>query len=56
MHEKMKFFIKDFFSKCDQIRTKLRRKLWIWSHAEEILSGKLFCHLPTVCDRLTKGP
>ena len=25
---KMKFSIKDFFSKCDQIRTKLR----IWSH------------------------
>ena len=24
----MKFFIKDFFSKCDQIR----RNLWIWSH------------------------
>ena len=24
----MKFSIKDFFSKCDQIR----RKLWIWSH------------------------
>ena len=24
----MKFFIKDFFSKCDQIRKKLR----IWSH------------------------
>ena len=42
MHEKMKFFIKDFFSKCDQIRTKLRRKLWIWSHAEEILSAKLY--------------
>ena len=42
MHEKMKFFIKDFFSECDQIRTKLRRKLWIWSHAEEILSAKLY--------------
>ena len=26
--EKMKFFIKDFFSKCDQIR----RKMGIWSH------------------------
>ena len=26
--QKMKFYIKDFFSKCDQIR----RKLWIWSH------------------------
>ena len=26
--QKMKFCIKDFFSKCDQIR----RELWIWSH------------------------
>ena len=26
--QKMKFFIKDFFSKCDQIRKKVR----IWSH------------------------
>ena len=26
--QKMKFFIKDFFSKCDQIRSFLR----IWSH------------------------
>ena len=29
----MKFCIKYFFNKCDQIRTKLR----IWSHTEEIL-------------------
>ena len=27
--QKMKFSIKDFFSKCDQIRGKL----WIWSHS-----------------------
>ena len=26
--QKIKFFIRDFFSKCDQIRRKLR----IWSH------------------------
>ena len=26
--QKIKFSIKDFFSKCDQIR----RELWIWSH------------------------
>ena len=26
--QKMKFSIKDFFSKCDQIRSFL----WIWSH------------------------
>ena len=28
LHKKMKFSIQDFFSKCDQIRRKLR----IWSH------------------------
>ena len=27
----MKFFIKDFFSKCDQIRRKMR----IWSHLQK---------------------
>ena len=27
-HKKVKFSIKDFYSKCDQIRKKLR----IWSH------------------------
>ena len=30
--QEMKFSIKDFFSKCDQIR----RKLWIWSHLLKI--------------------
>ena len=36
----MKFFIKDFFSKCDEIRSFLQ----IWSH-EEILLVKnfIFC-------------
>ena len=29
LHKKMKFSIKDFFSKWDQIRRKLR----IWSHS-----------------------
>ena len=29
--QKMKFSIKDFFSKCDQIL----RKLWVWSHLLE---------------------
>ena len=34
----MKFLIKDFFSKCDQIRSFLR----IWSHLlKKILDGKL---------------
>ena len=30
-YSKIEFSIKDFFSKCDQIR----RKLWIWSHLLE---------------------
>ena len=38
---KKKFFIKDFFSKCDQIH----RKLWIWSHLLEIslMENFIFC-------------
>ena len=37
--QKMKFSIKDFFSKCDQTRMILR----IWSHLlSEILDKKLF--------------
>ena len=36
----MKFSIKDFFSKCDQIR----RKLQIWSHLLKKLMGNfIFC-------------
>ena len=35
VHKKMKFSIKDFFSKCDQIRRRLR----IWSH---LLKKSLF--------------
>ena len=43
--QKMKFFIKDFFSKCDQIRKKLR----IWSHLlMKIHNGKLH-FLCSVC-------
>ena len=35
---KMKFSIKDFFSKCDQIR----RKLHIWSHLLKSLTENSF--------------
>ena len=35
--KKMMFYIEVFFSKCDQIRTKLR----IWSFTVEILNEKL---------------
>ena len=39
--QKMKFFVKDFFSECDQIR----RKLQIWSHLIEKFSMEnfIFC-------------
>ena len=38
---KMKFSIKDFFSKCDEIR----RKLWIWSHLlkKSLMGHLIFC-------------
>ena len=42
LHERMKFFsIKDFFSKCDQIRRKLR----IWSHLlrKSLIENFIFC-------------
>ena len=39
--QKIKFSIKDFFSKCDQIRRKLR----IWSHLLEksLMENFIFC-------------
>ena len=41
--QKMKFFIKDFFSKCDQIR----RKLKIWSHLlkKSLMGNFIFCSM-----------
>ena len=39
--QKMKFFIKDFFSKCDEIRSFL----WIWSHLlkNSLMENFIFC-------------
>ena len=39
--QKMKFYIKNFFSKCDQIRRKLR----IWSHLlnKFLMENFIFC-------------
>ena len=39
--QKMKFSIKDFFKKCDQIRRKLR----IWSHLlkKTLMENFIFC-------------
>ena len=41
--QKMKFSIKDFFSKCDQIRRKLR----VWSHLLKIflMENFIFCEV-----------
>ena len=39
--QKMKFSIKEFFIKCDQIRRKLR----IWSHLQQksLMENFIFC-------------
>ena len=41
LHKKKKFSIKDFFSKCDQIR----RKLQIWYHLQKksLMENFIFC-------------
>ena len=41
LHKKKKFSIKDFFSKCDQIR----RKLQIWYHLQKksLMKNFIFC-------------
>ena len=46
----MKFSIKDFFSRCDQIRRKLRI-----TFAEEILKGKLYFLFSVRNYKRTKG-
>ena len=45
--QKMKFFIEGFFSKCDQIRRKLR----IWSHLlkKSSMENFTFCAVILVC-------
>ena len=45
--QRKKFYIKDFFSKCDQIRRKLR----IWSHLlkKSLMENFIFC--PVCCLR-----
>ena len=46
--QKMKFFIRDIFSKCDQIR----RKLQIWSHLLEksLKENFIFCAVSSTYD------
>ena len=45
--QKMKFSIKDFFSKCDQIRSFLR----IWSHLLKklLMENFMFCLVKSIC-------
>ena len=49
--QKMKFSIKDFFSKCAQIHRKLR----IWSHLLEksLMENFIFCAVSSVAQMLT---
>ena len=44
--QKMKFSIKDFFSKCDQIRSFLK----IWSHflKKSLRENFIFCTVPVI--------
>ena len=43
----MKFSVKDFFSKCDQIRRELR----IWSHLlkKSLMGNFIFCAVKAPC-------
>ena len=48
--QKMKFSIKDLFSKCDQIRRKLR----IWSHLlkKSLIENFIFCMVPETTEEI----
>ena len=48
----MKFSIKDFFSKCDQIRSFLRATADLVTFTEEILIGNLHFLCSVACDIL----
>ena len=39
--QKIKFFIKDFFSKCDQIRSFLR--IWLYLLKKSLIENFIFC-------------
>ena len=47
--QKIKFSIKDFFSKCDQIRKKLQ----FWSHLlkKSLMENVIFCATSDQCDK-----
>ena len=41
LHKKMKFSIKDFFSKCDQIPRELR--IWLHLLNKSLMENFIFC-------------
>ena len=43
----MKFIIKDFFSKCDQIRSKLR--IWSYLLKKSLMDNFIFCAVYIAC-------
>ena len=45
--QKMKFFSKDFFSKCDQLRSFLR--IWLHLQKKSLMENFIFCAV-TLCD------
>ena len=51
--KKMKFSIKDFFSKCDQIRSFLQ----IWSHSlkKSLIENFIFCTVKTIYTKTSYG-
>ena len=49
--QKMEFFIKDFFGKCDKIRWKLR--IWIHLLKKSLMENFIFCAVyqsPTILE------
>ena len=50
--QKLKFSIKDFFGKCDQISNFLR--LWLHSLKESLIENFIFVQLKMVCQKVLK--
>ena len=50
--QKLKFSIKDFFGKCDQIRNFLR--LWLYLLKESLIENFIFVQLKMVCQKVLK--
>ena len=47
--QKINIFIKDFFSKCNQIRIQIRSKLRMWSYLlkKSLMENFIFCVMET---------